>query len=39
VGQAMGMRILISANGIALLVLGLLPERLLEVCFLAIKNL
>jgi len=38
-GQGMTMRILLSANGIALLVLGLLPERLLEICFLAIKNL
>ena len=38
-GQAIGMRILLSANGIALLVLGLLPGRLMDVCFLAIKNL
>ena len=38
-GQAMGVRVLLSANGIALLVLGLLPQRLLDVCFLAIKNL
>ncbi|HLX82161.1 MAG TPA: NADH-quinone oxidoreductase subunit NuoN [Burkholderiales bacterium] len=38
-GQGLAMRILISANGIALLVLGLLPGGLLKVCFLAIKNL
>jgi NADH-quinone oxidoreductase subunit N len=38
-GQSMSMRVLLSANGIALLVLGLLPQQLLDVCFLAIKNL
>ena len=33
------MRFLLSVNGLALLVLGLLPERLLSLCMLAIKSL
>ncbi|HEY8069802.1 MAG TPA: NADH-quinone oxidoreductase subunit NuoN [Burkholderiales bacterium] len=38
-GQTIGMQILLSANGIALLALGLLPGWLMNICFLAIKNL
>jgi NADH-quinone oxidoreductase subunit N len=34
-----GMRLLLSANGIALLALGLLPQPLLSLCFIAIKSL
>jgi NADH-quinone oxidoreductase subunit N len=33
------MRLLLSANGLALLALGLLPQRLMELCFIAIKSL
>jgi hypothetical protein len=33
------MRVLLSANGIALLVLGLLPQWLMDACYSAIKNL
>jgi len=33
------MRWLLSANGLALLVLGLLPDGLMSICFAAIKNL
>jgi NADH-quinone oxidoreductase subunit N len=33
------MRVLISANGLALLALGLLPESLMRICFVAIKSL
>jgi len=32
-------RVLLSANGLALLALGLLPQRLMEICFIAIKSL
>jgi len=34
-----GMHVLLSANGLALLVLGLLPQPLMAICFAAIKNL
>ncbi|MCC6211252.1 MAG: NADH-quinone oxidoreductase subunit NuoN [Burkholderiales bacterium] len=37
--QTRGMRVLLSANGLALLVLGLLPQALMDLCFSAIKNL
>jgi NADH-quinone oxidoreductase subunit N len=33
------MRLLLSANGIALLVLGLIPQPLMSLCFVAIKSL
>jgi NADH-quinone oxidoreductase subunit N len=39
VEQTRGMRVLLSANGLALLVLGLLPQGLMDLCFSAIKNL
>jgi NADH-quinone oxidoreductase subunit N len=32
-------RVLLSANGMALLVLGLMPQPLMTICFVAIKNL
>jgi len=38
-GQSRGMRVLLSANGLALLALGLLPQWLMDLCFSAIKNL
>jgi NADH-quinone oxidoreductase subunit N len=38
-GQSLGARLLLSANGIALLVLGLLPQGLMSLCFAAIKSL
>jgi len=38
-GQTHGMRLLLSANGLALLALGLLPQPLMSLCFAAIKNL
>jgi NADH-quinone oxidoreductase subunit N len=38
-GQALGPRVLLTANGMALLVLGLLPQPLMSLCFAAIKNL
>ena len=34
-----GMRVLLSANGLALLVLGVLPQPLMTLCFFAIKSL
>jgi NADH-quinone oxidoreductase subunit N len=37
--QTRGMRVLLSANGLALLVLGLLPQWLMDICYSAIKNL
>jgi len=37
--QSFGARLLLSANGIALLVLGLLPQGLMSLCFVAIKSL
>ena len=37
--QSRAMRVLMSANGLALLVLGLLPQPLMNLCFAAIKNL
>ncbi len=38
-GQALGPRILLSANGLALLALGILPQPLMSLCFIAIKSL
>ena len=38
-GQALGARVLLSANGMALLALGILPQPLLSLCFTAIKSL
>ena len=37
--QGKGFRLLMSANGLALLVLGLLPETLMSLCFVAMKSL
>ena len=37
--QTAGMRLLFSANGLALLALGLLPQPLMSLCFTAIKGL
>ena len=37
--QTRAMRVLLSANGLALLVLGLLPQWLMDLCFIAIKSL
>jgi NADH-quinone oxidoreductase subunit N len=34
-----GMRVLLSANGLALLALGVLPQPLMTLCFFAIKSL
>jgi NADH-quinone oxidoreductase subunit N len=34
-----GVRVLLSANGVALLVLGVLPQPLMTLCFFAIKSL
>ena len=39
VGAAGSMRVLLSANGLALLALGLLPQPLMSICFIAIKSL
>jgi len=33
------MRTLLSANGLALLVFGILPEPLMQICFAAIRAL
>jgi NADH-quinone oxidoreductase subunit N len=33
------MRVLLSLNGLALLALGILPEPLMQLCFVAIKSL
>jgi len=33
------MRVLLSANGLALLVLGIIPQPLMSLCFIAIKSL
>jgi NADH-quinone oxidoreductase subunit N len=38
-GQALGPRVLLSANGLALLALGILPQPLMSLCFVAIKSL
>jgi len=38
-GQAFGPRVLLSANGLALLALGMLPQPLMSLCFVAIKSL
>jgi NADH-quinone oxidoreductase subunit N len=38
-GQALGPRILLSANGLALLALGLFPQFLMTLCFVSIKSL
>jgi NADH-quinone oxidoreductase subunit N len=38
-GQTLGMQVLMSANGIALLALGILPQPLMSLCFIAIKSL
>ena len=37
--QGAAVRVLMSANGLALLALGLLPQGLMNLCFAAIKNL
>jgi len=34
-----GFRFLLSANGMALLVFGILPQPLMTICFIAIKSL
>jgi len=33
------MRLLLSANGLALLAIGILPQPLMSLCFIAIKSL
>jgi NADH-quinone oxidoreductase subunit N len=33
------MRVLLSLNGLALLALGVLPEPLMSLCFVAVKSL
>jgi NADH-quinone oxidoreductase subunit N len=38
-GQALVARVLLSANGVALLALGVMPRYLMDLCFAAIKNL
>jgi NADH-quinone oxidoreductase subunit N len=38
-GHGLGLRLLVSANGLALLVLGLLPQSLMTLCFVAISSL
>ena len=38
-GQSQGTRALLTANGLALLALGVLPQPLLSLCFAAIKSL
>jgi NADH-quinone oxidoreductase subunit N len=38
-GQPLGVNVLMSANGLALLVLGILPQPLMTVCLLAIQKL
>ncbi|MEK6245648.1 MAG: NADH-quinone oxidoreductase subunit NuoN [Pseudomonadota bacterium] len=38
-GRPLGVRVLLSANGLALLALGILPQPLMSLCFAAIKNL
>ena len=38
-GQSWGPRVLLSANGLALLVLGMLPQPLMSLCFVAVKSL
>jgi NADH-quinone oxidoreductase subunit N len=38
-GQALGPQVLLSANGLALLALGMLPQPLMSLCFAAIKSL
>ena len=37
--RSLGSRVLLSANGIALLALGILPQPLMALCFAAIKSL
>jgi NADH-quinone oxidoreductase subunit N len=39
VAESGAIRVLLSANGLALLVLGLLPQGLMNLCFAAIRNL
>ncbi|MGH9576502.1 MAG: NADH-quinone oxidoreductase subunit N, partial [Terriglobales bacterium] len=38
-GKATGSRVLLSANGLALLALGVMPQPLMSLCFVAIKSL
>ena len=38
-GRPLGVRVLLSANGLALLALGILPQPLMTLCFFAIKSL
>ena len=39
VGGGESMRVLLSANGLALLAIGFLPQPLMSICFIAIKSL
>ncbi|MFN0161076.1 MAG: NADH-quinone oxidoreductase subunit N, partial [Burkholderiales bacterium] len=39
IGGSLEFRVLLSANGMALLVLGILPQQLMNICFIAIKSL
>jgi len=38
-GRSLGPKVLLSANGIALLALGILPQPLMSLCFIAVKSL
>jgi len=38
-GQSQGTRVLLTANSLALLALGILPQPLMSLCFVAIKSL
>jgi hypothetical protein len=35
----MGFRVLLSANGVALVLLGILPQRLMDLCLTALRTL
>lgn len=39
VGGALEFRVLLSANGMAVLLVGILPQQLMNICFIAIKSL
>jgi NADH-quinone oxidoreductase subunit N len=39
IGAKLDVRVLLSANGLAVLVLGILPQPLMQLCFYAIKGL
>jgi NADH-quinone oxidoreductase subunit N len=39
IGGSLECRVLLSANGMALLVFGIVPQQLMNICFIAIKSL